>query len=363
MTDHNPIYVTEPFLPPIEEYIEQLRGIWERNVLTNNGPLVQELEQKLQAHHGTNRRVTCVANGGLGLQIILKAMGIGGEIITTPFSYVATASCPLWEGCRVRFADIEPTYLTIDPDAVEAAITPQTEAILATHLFGNPCDLERLQAIADRHGLALIYDAAHAFGVTYKGRSILEYGDAAMVSLHATKIFHTVEGGFLAFKDPQQAEKAEWMRRYAHHGPGKFHGIGINAKMSELHAAMGLTILPHLDEIYRARKQIVDAYRAALADCQRAACIPHRTKGESLVAYAPIRFQQPAELDQFRTRLLENNIHPRRYFKQDWQTVANLANPGTLPVFDQIQNKILCLPINTRHPVEPILEVLQASLC
>ena len=177
-----------------------LEGIWERKALTNQGVLVEELEQKIQAHHQLQIPVHCVANGGLGLQIAIKALGIKGEVITTPFSYVATTSCPLWEGCTVTFADIEPDHLTIDPAAVEAAITPDTEAILATHVFGNPCDCEALEKIANRHGLALIFDAAHAFGVRYKDKSILEYGDASMVSMHATKLFHTVEGGFVVAK-------------------------------------------------------------------------------------------------------------------------------------------------------------------
>ena len=226
------INVTEPFLPPFEEYVEYLKGIWERNWLTNQGPLVQEFEQKLQAYHQLSMPVHCVANGSLGLQIALKALGVKGEVVTTPFSYVATTACPLWEGCTVKFVDIEPDTLTIDPKAVEAAITPKTEAILATHVFGNPCDVEALDAIAAKHGIAMIYDAAHAFGVTYNGKSLLEYGDASMVSLHATKLFHAVEGGFIVAKDPVVSEKMEWMRRFGHKGQEEFHGVGINAKMS-----------------------------------------------------------------------------------------------------------------------------------
>ena len=253
---NKPIQVTEPFLPPLEEYVEYLKGIWGRNQLTNQGPLVQELEHKIQVYHQIDMPVHCVTNGGLGLQIILKALGVNGEVITTPFSYVATASCPLWEGCSVKFADIEPDHLTIDPAAVEAAIGPDTEAIVATHVFGNPCDCEALEAIASKHGLALIFDAAHAFGVRYKGKSILEYGDASMVSLHATKLLHAVEGGFVVAKDPLVAEKIEWMRRFGHKGPEEFYGVGINAKMSELHAAMGLCNLRHLEAILKKRQEV-----------------------------------------------------------------------------------------------------------
>ena len=262
------IQVTEPFLPTLEEYAKYLEGIWDRNILTNNGPLVKELEAKIQAYHQTNRSISCVANGGLGLQIALRALGIRGEVITTPFTYVATASCPLWDGCTVRFADIEADHLTLCPDAVEAAITPQTEAIMGVHIFGNPCDVDRLQEIADRHGIALIYDAAQAFGFRYRGKSILDYGDATVLSLHATKVFHAVEGGALTFKDPKIAEKAEWMR-HGHNGYQEFHGIGINAKMSELHAAMGLSVLPHYERIYHNRKAIIDQYKSAFLDCDK----------------------------------------------------------------------------------------------
>jgi dTDP-4-amino-4,6-dideoxygalactose transaminase len=358
MSDNKPIYVTEPFLPPLEEYVEYLKGIWERNILTNNGPLVQELEQKLQSYHNTTRQVICVANGGLGLQIILKALGVKGEIITTPFTYVATASCPLWEGCCIHFADIEPDYLTIDPDAVEAAITPQTEAILGVHVFGNPCDVDRLQAIADKHGLALIYDAAHAFGVTYKGRSILDYGDASMVSMHATKIFHTVEGGFMVFKDPEAAKKAEWMRRFGHNGHEDFHGMGINAKMSELHAAMGLVAMPHLDHIHYKRKQIIEAYKAIFNRSEKAICLPNRSSTSYIVSYAPILFQNEKLLYELLDLFRVENIQTRRYFFQNWEAIADI-NPHTLPVFHRIENQILCLPINPRLSIELILEVIK----
>lgn len=349
MSDNKSIQVTEPFLPPLEEYVEYLRGIWDRNILTNTGPLVQELEHKLQAYHGTERQVICVANGGLGLQIILKAMDIGGEIITTPFSYVATASCPLWEGCSLRFADIEPDYLTLDPDAVEAAITPQTEAILGTHVFGNPCDVERLQTVADRHNLALIYDAAHAFGVTYKGQSILEYGDASMVSLHATKVFHAVEGGFVVFKDPAAAEKAEWMRRYGHNGPGKFSGIGINAKMSELHAAMGLANLPYADQLLQSRKTQYHIYIEHLGNHPKVQFQKLADSKGYNHAYFPALLQDEEARNHLLESLREKEIHARRYFHPSLNQTRLLGAQPDCPTAESITRRIICLPLSPRY--------------
>ena len=342
-----PINVTESFLPPLEDYVEYLRGIWDRNILTNKGPLNQQLEQKIQAYHQIDMPVYCVANGSLGLQIILKALGIKGEVITTPFSYVATVSCPLWEGCKVKFADIEPDYLTIDLAAVEAAIGPDTEAILATHVFGNPCDCEALEAIASKHGLALIFDAAHAFGVSYKGKSILEYGDASMISLHATKLLHSVEGGFVVAKDPAVAEKLEWMRRFGHKGYEDFHGIGINAKMSELHAAMGLCNLKYIEEITTKRKVVCDAYDQALDANSSVRSLPLRKGTDWNYAYYPVIFDSEVHLLHVVNNLAKVNIYPRRYFYPALDESPELSSqaPGQ-PVSLTESHRILCLPLS-----------------
>ena len=358
------INVTEPFLPPFEEYVEYLKGIWERNWLTNQGSLVRELEQKLQDYHQLTMPVHCMANGSLGLQIALQALGVKGEVITTPFSYVATTACPLWEGCTVKFADIEPYTLTIDPKAVEAAITPQTEAILATHVFGNPCDCEALEVIAKKHGLALVFDAAHAFGVIYQGKSILEYGDASMVSLHATKLFHSVEGGFIVAKDAAVSEKMEWMRRFGHNGPEAFHGVGINAKLSEFHAAMGLCNLNHIDEILAKRKTICAAYDQALFSGQPSAAVSCEASGEARMipplssigyregasrnfAYYPILFQSEGELLDAVVRLESKGIVPRRYFYPALDEVPELQREGSpCSISSGVSKRILCLPLS-----------------
>ena len=352
MDFESPIPVTEPPLPPLEEYIEYLRGIWERNWLTNQGPLVRELEAKIQEYHKVDRRVHCVANGGLGLQIGLKALGVGGEVITTPFTYVATASCPLWEGCSLVFADIEPTYLTLDPEAVEAAITPRTEAILATHVFGNPCEVEALQAIADRHGLALVYDASHAFGVCYQDQSILAYGDLSIVSTHATKVFQTVEGGFVVAKDPAVAEKVEWMRRYGHKGFEDYHGVGINGKLSEVHAAMGLAQLPHLSEVIQRRREIASAYRSAIESMNGLEPVPLRELESANHSYFPILVgdQCPISRDDLYDQLKADGINGRRYFYPLISVFTMycglpLAQSSDLPVAADAAGRVICLPI------------------
>lgn len=380
-----PIQVTEPFLPPLEEYVEYLKGIWERNWLTNQGPLVRELELKLQAYHRLSQPVYCVANGGLGLQIIIKAMGLKGEVITTPFSYVATTSCPLWEGCSVRFADIEPDTLTLDPKAVEAAITPRTEAILATHVYGNPCDVEGLQAVASRHGLALIYDAAHAFGVTYKGKSILDYGDASMVSLHATKVFHSVEGGFITARDPALGEKMEWMRRFGHKDPGDYHGVGMNAKMTEFHAAMGLANFKHIDHILAKRKAVCEAYDSGLgmanrewrmangecrpenptADRPPLSAIRYREGASRNYAYYPVIFDTEEALLDAINRLNQSKIHPRRYFWPSLDEVESLGNQiaesrdQLSAISCALTRRILCLPLSVNLEVDSVEKIIK----
>lgn len=356
-----PIQVTEPFLPPFEEYVEYLKGIWERNWLTNQGPLVQEFEQKLREHHQLPMPVHCVTNGSLGLQIALKALGVKGEVITTPFSYVATTACPLWEGCSVKFADIEPDTLTIDPKAVEAAITSKTEAILATHVFGNPCDVEALDALGAKHGIAVIYDAAHAFGVTYKGKSILEYGDASMVSLHATKLMHSVEGGFIVAKNPAVSEKMEWMRRFGHKGQEEFHGVGTNAKMSEFHAAMGLCNLNHLEEIFDQRKVMCEAYDRALFSSQPSNIEPliYRDEASRNYAYYPILLESEGALLAVVARMKAVGIYPRRYFYPALNVLEDFAGHVSMPVSEDISKRILCLPLYSKLEACEVVKIVE----
>ena len=240
------IPVTKAFLPPQDLYRRYLDEIWERGWLTNHGPLVREFERQLQMRLGLDH-VLYVANGTLALQIAIRAMELKGEVITTPFSYVATSSSILWEGCMPVMVDIDSATLTIDPEKIEAAITDRTSGILATHVYGNACDIERIEEIALRHGLHVIYDGAHAFGTLYDGRPIFQFGDITTASFHATKVFHTIEGGAVCTASPDIAQKAGLLRNFGHTGPNTFACVGINAKNSEFHAAMGLCNLGYID--------------------------------------------------------------------------------------------------------------------
>jgi dTDP-4-amino-4,6-dideoxygalactose transaminase len=239
----------------------QVQRAYDNQWLTNRGELVQELEQKLTDYLELKEsKILCMNNGTIPLQIALKLLGNGGEIITTPFSYVATTAAIVWENCTPIFVDIHPEYLTIDETLIEAAITEKTTCILATHVFGNPCNVEEIERIAIKHNLKVIYDAAHCFGVKYKGKSIFEYGDISTCSFHATKLFHTGEGGAIFCKEEELSHKIFYSHNFGHNGTHDFDGVGINAKISELQAAMGLAVLPYMDEIFVKRKQVVDFY-------------------------------------------------------------------------------------------------------
>lgn len=335
------IPVTKPFLPPKAEYQQYLDGIWERNWLTNNGPLVNELELRLKDHLGINH-LLFVTNGTIALQLAIKALGLQGEIITTPFSYVATTTSIIWEGCQPVFVDILPDKLTINPDLIESAITPRTSAILATHVYGIPCEVERIQEIADRHGLKIIYDGAHAFGVKVNGRSIFEYGDISTCSFHATKIFHTIEGGGIFTKDPKLLKRMAYLRNFGHDGFEKFNGIGINGKNSEFHAAMGLAVLPHFEEITKRKAEQVAFYRMLLSglnvsypDIEQIEVYNH--------AYFPIIFPEVQQLRRSMEVLEANGIGSRRYFYPGLNQLE--YTQGKCQVSDSVSERVLCLPL------------------
>jgi len=258
------IPVTKPFLPPKKVYDKYIQMTWDNNWLTNNGPLLRELEGKVEAYLDAKNMIF-VSNGTIAIQIAIKALNITGDIITTPFSYVATTSASAWENCRPVFADIEPDSFNIDPSQIEKVITKDTQAILATHVFGNPVDVEAIQKIADRHGLKVIYDAAHCFGVKFGGRSIFDFGDISTLSTHATKIFHTVEGGFMTGMTQETQRKINLMKNFGHDGVDKFSAIGINGKNSEFHSAMGLANLHFIDEILERRENQYRQYQTLLS--------------------------------------------------------------------------------------------------
>ncbi len=336
------IPVTKSYLPPIKEYIEYIEKIWDSNQLTNNGPLVQELEEKLKEYLGV-RHLFFVSNGTIALQIAIKALDLHSEIITTPFSYVATTSSIVWEGCEPVFVDINPKTLCLDPDLIEAAITPRTTAILATHVYGIPCDVDKIQSIAERHSLKVVYDAAHTFGVQYLGKSLVSYGDIATLSFHATKLFHTVEGGAIITNDDELAHRISYMRNFGHKGQEDFWGLGINGKNSEFHAAMGLCNLPHIAEIMAARKQVFELYDELLAGSGLTRpVLPEGT--EYNFAYYPVLFPSEDALLQARDRLNEIQIYPRRYF---YPSLNNLpyVKLNVFPIAEVASSCVLCLPL------------------
>ena len=336
------INVTKTFLPPIEEYTALLKSSWDRGSITNNGLLLQEFEQKLKDYLGVPHTVV-TTNGTLPLQIALKLLGGKGEIITTPFSYVATTSSIVWEGCTPVFVDIHPEYLTIDETKIEAAITPRTTAILAAHVFGNPCNVEAIERIALKHSLKVIYDAAHCFGVKYKGRSIFNYGDVSTCSFHATKIFHTGEGGAMFTKDTELNHKLFYSHNFGHSSPSSFHGVGINAKTSEMQAALGLALFPYIETIYAERRKVVEQYDNLL-ESSKLRTISIRPHTEWNSSYYPVIFETEAQALDVIAALGEQDIVPRRYFYPSLNTI-DYANGAAMPISESIASRILCLPL------------------
>ena len=336
------INVTKTFFPPIEEYQEQLQRIWNNQWLTNRGELVLELEEKLKKYLQVDH-ILVTNNGTIPIQIALKLLGKGGEIITTPFSYVATSAAIVWENCTPIFVDIHPEYLTIDETKIEAAITDKTTCILATHVFGNPCHVEAIEAIAQKHNLKVIYDAAHAFGVTYSGQSIFDYGDVSTCSFHATKLFHTGEGGALFAKDTNLQHQLFYSHNFGHDGPLAFHGLGINGKVSELQAAMGLAVLPHMETILAERKRVVDFYNENL-DLSQIQTLKMRANTQWNYSYYPVVFKDEASLLQVQNALNAEQIFPRRYFYPSLNTINYVENTS-MPVSESIAARILCLPL------------------
>ena len=336
------INVTKTFFPTLEEYTMQLERIWKNQWLTNRGELVLELENKLKEYLSV-KNIILMNNGTIPIQIALKILGNNGEIITTPFSYVATTAAIFWENCTPVFVDIHPEYLTIDETKIEAAITEKTTCILATHVFGNPCNVEEIERIAAKYSIKVIYDAAHCFGVTYKGKSIFEYGDISTCSFHATKLFHTGEGGALFTKDPTLFHQCFYSHNFGHKGPTDFHGLGINGKTSELQGAMGLAVYPHIGEIIAGRKKVVEQYNKQL-NFTKLSKIKLRENIQWNYSYYPIVFESEDVLLLVQKVLNEQDIFPRRYFYPSLNTIP-YVNGASMPVSESIASRILCLPL------------------
>lgn len=355
------IPVTKPFVPPISEYNTYLKGIWKRNWLTNNGPLVNELEMNLKEYLGISD-LLYVTNGTVAIQLAIKALDLKGEILTTPFSYVATTSSIVWEGCTPIFVDIDQDTLNLDPSKLESAITSKTTAILATHCFGNPCDIERIEVIAKKHSLKVIYDAAHCFGTKYKGKSVFEFGDISTTSFHATKLFHTVEGGAVFSRDKTLTEKLGYMRNFGHNGPEIFSGVGINGKNSEFHAAMGLVNLKHIAGILQKRKDQTLYYNKIL-DGLPIRTIKLEDEEGFNYAYYPLIFESEKTTLRVKKELEDNRIFPRRYFYPSLSKLEYVS--GFSPIAEDFASRILCLPVYhdlTKEEQDLVARFIKSSL-
>lgn len=337
------IPVTKPFLPPQSEYLEYLDNIWKRQWLTNMGPLASQLEMELKEHLKVNH-LLFVTNGTVALQMAIKALEITGEIITTPFSFIATTSSIVWEGCTPVFVDIDSKSLNIDPEKIETAITDKTRAILATHVYGNPCDVLAIEKIAKKHNLKVIYDAAHAFGVEINGKSIFEYGDISTCSLHATKLYHSIEGGLLITTDAEILKKLASIRNFGISGFDTFSDLGINGKNSEFHAAMGLLNLKYISDIHNKRKKLADLYNEKLAGLKAFRPFWH-TQSEENYCYYPIVLESEELLLKLKTEMDKQEIFTRRYFYPSLASALPYLPKLELSITEDISKRVLCLPL------------------
>jgi dTDP-4-amino-4,6-dideoxygalactose transaminase len=346
------IPVTKPFLPPIEKYNKYIEGIWERNWLTNSGPLVNELELQLKEYLEVPH-LLYLGNGTIAIQMAIKALKLKGEIITTPFSYVATTSTIVWENCKPVFVDINPHTLNIDPNLIENKITEKTSAILATHVYGNPCEIDKIEEIANKHNLKVIYDAAHCFGSTYKEKSVFQYGDISTSSFHATKIFHTIEGGAVFCNDPDVFKILAFLRNFGHDGPEKFASVGINGKNSEFHAAMGLVNLTYMQEILERRKLLCDHYDRSLKGLRKQQ-ISTVKNGIKNYSYYPIVLESVSMTEKIIEILNDHLIYPRRYFYPTLNKLEYLDDQFSCPESEDISSRVLCLPLYHSLSIEEV---------
>ncbi len=352
MITEKPILVTQPLLPPLDEFIPYLERIWESRRLTNGGPMHQRLEAALADYLGVPQ-VALFNNGTNALLTALQALGISGEVITTPYSFAATAHSLLWNNLTPVFADIGPASFNIDPDRIEAAITPLTTAIMPVHCYGDPCEVERIREIAAHHRLRVIYDAAHAFGVRHKGESLLRHGDLAVLSFHATKVFNTFEGGAIVCHDPATKLQIDRLKNFGIVDEDRIEAAGLNGKMNELQAAFGLIQLLHLAPALSRRRAIDDAYRREVADIPGINCVPSPAETERNCAYFPILIGSGARCDRdtMYMELRERGIFARRYFYpllSELPMYSGLASasPSNLPRASRVARQVLCLPIH-----------------
>jgi len=348
---NQPIYVTQPDLPPLDEFIPYLEQIWQNRQLTNNGPFHQQLETALCEYLGLEH-LALFTNGTIALVTALQALRITGEVITTPYSFVATSHSLLWNSIKPVFVDIDPNTCNLDPDRIEEAITPRTTAIMPVHCYGNPCDVERIQQIADTYGLKVIYDAAHAFGVQYKGESLLRHGDLSVLSFHATKVYNTFEGGAIVCPDAKTKQRIDYLKNFGFSDEVTVVAPGINGKMSEINAAVGLVQLKHIDKALLRRRQIESRYREALANVPGIAMLPIPLDTVGNAAYFPILVgdEYPLSRDELYQKMKAAGISGRRYF---YPLISDLPMYRGLPSAkaENLQaarcsaEAVICLPI------------------
>lgn len=336
------IPVTKPFIPPLKEYIHYLEGIWNRGYLTNNGPLVKELEASISQHLSSSPNLY-MTNGTIALQLAIRALQLEGEIITTPYSYVATTSSILWERCTPVFVDCLPNG-NMNADLIEAAITKSTSCIMATHVYGYPCEVEKIKQIADKHGLKVIYDAAHAFGVTYKGESLFNFGDISTTSYHATKLYHTVEGGAVFSNNKELLKELDLMRSFGHKGDVHYT-LGINGKQSELHAAMGLLNLNKINGLIEERRLIFERY---VNELQEKVEFIHHEFPASIkynYAYFPVLLPKGVDTIEKVNKLADMGVGVRRYFYPSLNRLTYLDKQDLCPVSEDLAARVICLPM------------------
>ena len=356
------INVTRSFMPPIEEYEEYLKKIWESRYLTNEGPMLKQLQKQLEEYLGVNY-VSMTTNGTISLQLALKALGIEeGEVITTPFSFVATTSCIVWERCKPVFVDIDKDTLCIDVNKIEEAITDKTKAIMIVHVYGYPCDVDKIQEIANKHGLKVIYDGAHAFGSRYKGKSLLSYGDISTCSFHATKLFHTLVGGACITNKKEIYDKLQSIKNFGN-VDGNYDNVGVNGKITEFNAAMGLANYKYIDKIIEERKEICETYDKLLeGKVVRPKVVENL---EYNYIYYPIVLKDEEETLKIIDALHENEINPRRYFYPSLNTLKYIEDKGNCPVSEDISKRVLCLPLYnglSKTDVAKICEIVKENI-
>ncbi|MCA1854616.1 DegT/DnrJ/EryC1/StrS family aminotransferase [Massilia oculi] len=351
MNNTKPIYVTQPHLPPLEEFYPYLEKIWENKILTNGGPFHQQLERALCEYLGVEH-LALFSNGTIALVTALQALRVTGEVITTPYSFVATAHSLLWNGIKPVFVDVDPVTLNLDPAKIEAAITPQTTAIMPVHCYGNPCDVEAIQKIADNYNLRVIYDAAHAFGVQTQNGSVLKYGDLSVLSFHATKVFNTFEGGAIICPDAKTKLRIDQLKNFGFVDELTVVAPGINGKMSEINAAFGMLQLQGVDQAIARRQEIDTMYRRLLKDVKGIHCLDDAGQEVSNYSYFPILVKDgyPLDRDALFEKLKDHLVFARRYFYpliSDFPMYRGLpsANSANLPIANRAAKQVLCLPI------------------